>query len=121
MNKGILIIGHGSRALEAQQTFESIIDKLKAKGYQNIEGAHMELAKPNIREAVEKLDKQKVDMIVVVPLFIYSGIHIKEDIPQILEEIGRDYPHITIKMGSALGDDDLLVSLLEKRVKEMIT
>ncbi|MGE4282431.1 MAG: sirohydrochlorin chelatase [Clostridia bacterium] len=120
MNKGILVIGHGSRAQEAQDIFENIVEKLKAKGYQNVEGAHMELAKPDISQAIAKLAAQGVDTVVAMPLFIYSGIHIKEDIPQILKEVGRDYPQVTIKMGKVLGDDDLLVSLLEKRIQEII-
>ncbi|MBZ4645411.1 MAG: cobalamin [Clostridia bacterium] len=120
MNQGILVIGHGSRAQEAQQTFKSIIDKLKARGYKDVEGAHMELAEPNIRKAISKLAEKGVDTILVVPLFIYSGIHIQEDIPQILKEVNQDYPHITIRMGKALEDDDLLIGLLEKRIQEIL-
>lgn len=120
MEQGILVIGHGSRAKEAQNIFQSIVAKLRARGFEDVEGVHMELAKPNIQEGVQKLVNKGVKTIVAVPLFIYSGIHIQEDIPQLLQEVGKQYSEVTFKMGQALGDDDLIVDLLQKRVNEAL-
>lgn len=116
MKNGILIVGHGSRAIDAQNIFNSIVTKLKQKGYQNVKGANMEFASPTINEAVLEFVNEGIFNIKVMPLFLYNGIHIKEDIPEMLEQIKKEHKDLNFEMMSVLGDDDLIIEIIEKRL-----
>src|SRR5699024_10742619 len=100
VKRGILIIGHGSRSLDAQRTFEKVIDMVRQKvSHRVVEGANMELAQPDIPTAVKKMIEKDIKEIFIVPYFLYAGIHIKEDIPEIVESLSQEYNSVTFRMG----------------------
>lgn len=115
--KGILIVGHGSRSKEAFDTFFQIVEGLRSKMNTEVEGCFMEISEPNIPETVEKMYSKGVREFTVLPYFLYSGIHIKEDIPEILEEMKKKYSDIKISMANPLGYDEALVTLLKERAE----
>jgi len=117
MNSAVIIVGHGSRSKEANDTFLSIVSKLNDK---NTYGAFMEFGVPSIEVVVEKLYSEGVRDFAIIPLFLYGGIHITEDIPQIIENIKKKTPDISVKFGKPLGDDELIVQLLKKRISETV-
>lgn len=120
MEKGILIIGHGSRSKDASVIFDSIVEQFKSRGYKNVIGANMELAKPDIHAAVEKFLEKGITDIIALPLFLYIGIHIKEDIPEILADFKEKYPELKFKLAEPLKDDSLIVDVLAKRYQEAL-
>lgn len=118
MDKGLLIVGHGSRSLDAQRTFQEIIDMVRKKvSYQVVEGASMELSQPDIPTAVKKMIEKGIKEILIIPYFLYAGIHIKEDIPEIIEGLSKEYKNITFQMRKPIGADPLLSDLIAKRVE----
>ncbi|MFQ9617091.1 MAG: sirohydrochlorin chelatase, partial [Clostridium butyricum] len=56
----------------------------------------------------------------VVPYFLFSGVHIREDIPKEIEEYIADKPGIKISMGNTLGEDPRLADVLADRIKEVL-
>lgn len=114
--KGILVVGHGSRSKEADEVFFSIVNSLKNKTNDLVEGCYMEISNPNIPETVEKMYKAGVRELNVAPYFLYPGIHIKEDIPEILEQIEQKYSDLKVYMANPIGYDDLLVDILLNRI-----
>lgn len=118
--KALLIIGHGSRSIDAKETFNKIVDSVKSKKvYQYVFGAHMENALPSIEEVVGQIYQEGIRKIIAVPYFLYCGIHIKEDIPEKLNLLKKQYKDIQFEMTNPLGFDELLVDLLLKRIKEI--
>ncbi|MDA8233263.1 MAG: CbiX/SirB N-terminal domain-containing protein, partial [Clostridia bacterium] len=113
MKNGIIILGHGSKAPQALETLQAVGTKVQQTmtGFK-VEVASMEFNKPDIPEAVANLVNQGVNKIVVVPFFLYFGIHLQEDIPEILKEEKAKYPGVEIVMASNLGADTRLVDIL---------
>lgn len=122
MKKALLVIGHGSRSNSAQTIFSEMIDivREKASGFNVVEGCHMELCKPSISETVDKLAENEITEITMVPYFLYDGIHIKEDIPKIVEELSNKYENINFKMGRPIGVEPVLADILVSRAAEVI-
>ncbi|GIM28192.1 cobalamin biosynthesis protein CbiX [Clostridium polyendosporum] len=114
--KGILVIGHGSRSQEADEVFFKIVDMLKNKTGSLVEGCYMEISKPSIPETIEKMYKEGIKDFTVLPYFLFPGIHIKEDIPEILKEVEEKYEDIKISMANPIGYNELLVDILLERV-----
>lgn len=114
--KGILIVGHGSRSKEADEVFFKIVNGVKSKTTSLVEGCYMEISNPRIPETIEKMYKVGVKEFTIAPYFLYPGIHIKEDIPEILKTIEDKYQDIKIYMAKPIGYDDLLVDILLNRI-----
>lgn len=143
---GVLLIGHGSRLPYNKEVVNSIADKYAKKHPElNVEVGFMELAKPNIPTAFNKLKKTGVEKIIVMPVFLAHGMHTKRDIPKILglelEEVetadsGHEHHHHhghqhdeeaeTIEFDGELiyieplGADDAIVDIVSKRVSEYL-
>lgn len=118
MDKGILILGHGSRSQEAQEIFTSIVAQFQALGYDHVKGAHMELCAPSIDDAVAAFIEEGIFDLVVLPLFLYPGIHLKEDIPQLLADLAAKDARLHFALAKPLLDDPLIVETLAKRYRE---
>lgn len=119
---GVLIVGHGSRSKEAQEGFEKIVQMVKElSGNDQIVGAHMELCTPDMEQGVKTLLQGNPDIkvIKIIPYFLYTGIHIKEDIPEIIEELEKKYPNIEFKFGKPLGAEIEIAKILNRRVNEL--
>ena len=119
--KGVLILAHGSRVPETKKTIESVAEQVRA-GLPGVpvQIAYMEFCQDNIRGGIEMLAAQGVDEILAAPYFLFEGIHIHEDIPREIEQILRDFPGVTLRMGRTLGADPRLAAILLDRIHEML-
>ena len=119
--RGVLIVGHGSRRKETELTLESVVAMTKNKLSETpMEIAYMEFSERTIPAGLDSLITQGVDEIAVVPYFLYDGIHIREDIPEVLEEYRSVHPNVKIKMGRPLGEDERLAAILTDRIRECL-
>lgn len=116
--KGILVVAHGSRAKETEATLEKVLNMAKKKiSNEIIEYAYMEFSEKTISTAVKSLIEQGVSEIKIVPYFLFDGIHLKEDIPNMVKKCMLDNPNINITMGATLGADERLADILVDRIK----
>ena len=119
MKTALLIVGHGSKSLDAVNAFEKLVAFIKEKKrYEIVTGAHMELAEPGITETVDEIAKQDPEMIVIAPYFLYEGMHIKKDIPEMIEEMRIKYPGIKFKFAKPIGFEPMLADIILKRAAE---
>ena len=118
MIKGLIIIGHGSRSQDAVDAFFQVVELVRnQEDFFPVEGAFMELSNPGIPEVVRRVAGEGVKKIVFVPYFLYEGMHIKHDIPQIIAEVSAQCPEISFKMGRPIGVEPVLAQILIERAK----
>lgn len=120
MESGVIILGHGSKAPEALETLKRIAEMVKSA----LHGAEVEIAslqfnKPDLPEAIEATVAKGAKRIVIIPLFLYNGIHMQEDIPAVINEMKEKYPGLEIVMAKNLGADNRIVDVLLDRIKEV--
>jgi len=120
MKNGIVIVDHGSRRDESNRVLEEI-SSLFAKRFEQQYGivvpAHMEIAEPSIATAYDRCVKRGASRVVVCPFFLGPGKHWTQDIPRLAAEAAAMHPHTTYHVTHPLGIDDLILDLLEKRVR----
>lgn len=117
--RGILVVAHGSRVKETEATLEVVLDMVKGKLPECVlEHAFMEFSDKTIGAAVEKLFEKGVTEIKIIPYFLFTGIHLKEDIPNMVKEYMADKPNINVIMGETLGADSRLCDILIDRIKD---
>ena len=83
-NIGILLIGHGSSLPHGNKVISELSEKYKEQSDFPVEVGFMNIEKPTIPEAINKLAKKNVTKIIAVPLFLAHGLHTKQDIPYML-------------------------------------
>ena len=120
MKNGIIIVDHGSRRDESNQMLEeiaSLFAKRFAGKYEIVEPAHMEIAEPSIATAYDRCVKRGATRVVVCPFFLGPGKHWTQDIPRLTAEAAAQHPNTRYHVTHPLGVDDLILDLLEKRVR----
>ena len=79
MRKALLIIDRGSKELEVQHELLKISNQAKEKGgyiYSNF--CFLEVIPPYIDEGIRNCIKENVDLITVMPYFLYPGMKLKD-------------------------------------------
>ena len=81
---GILLVGHGSRLPYGKDVVSKLAEMYKENSDYLVEVGFMNMSKPSIPAAINKLAKEGVQKIIVTPIFLAHGVHTKQDIPHIL-------------------------------------
>lgn len=117
--RGTLILAHGSRVGTAQNTMAQVVCWTRELlPEEPIEIAYTEFCAADMREGVRRLVERGVTEIKAIPYFLFEGVHIREDIPNKLAQILKDYPQVSVTMGKTLGADKRLAAVLADRIRE---
>lgn len=118
MKTAIIILGHGSKAPQALETLRKYGEMVKLASQSEIlEVASLQFNKPDLPEALESVIGQGAEKVVIVPLFLYNGIHMQEDIPAVIAEEKAKNPSVEIILAENLGTDSRIVDIVLDRIK----
>lgn len=127
MKSGVLVVGHGSKLQFNKDIVTSAAARLeRMNGLGPVTAAFMNMNEPTIRQGIETLVAQGVDVIYVQPCFLASGIHLTEDIPNALglkagqyeTEMNVDGKTVVLRYSEPIGDDERVAHILADRVRE---
>ncbi len=117
--RAIILLGHGSRVPGAGKDMERAAELLKKKyGLEMVKSCNMSRLGPHFPETLEECVNNGAKEIIVVPYFLNMGLHIRLDIPEMMQEEALKYPDIKLVYGKQLGFDDVFVDILYKRIEE---
>jgi sirohydrochlorin cobaltochelatase len=102
---GILLFGHGARNPEWALPFQRIRDAILARQPQAlVETGFLELMRPTFDEAVASLVAGGVTEIMVVPIFMASGSHVRKDLPQMAANAMERHAGLVISLAAPVGE-----------------
>ncbi len=120
--KGVLIIAHGSRTIEANEIFADVVQHVKNTLTDTVViGSSMKFTKLNIKDSLMELINKGIMDITIVPYFLFDGEHVTVDIPKEVDEILKNYPKVVVSYTTSIGKSpkikDIVVDLIaeEKR------
>ena len=116
--QAVILIGHGSRAAGADDDMERVAERLRQTSGTVVEVCRMGARGLPFADVFERCVRQGAKRIVVLPYFLHFGVHLREDIPEILRKAAAGHPEVRLILGRHLGYDESLVSLVEKRIGE---
>jgi sirohydrochlorin ferrochelatase len=117
--EAILYICHGSRVPAACEEAISFIRGCMNHRPEVIqEYCFLELADPTIEAAYEKCVQRGATSILAVPVLLLTAAHAKKDIPDLLYEIARQFPDVTLKYGNPIGVHPKMIDILTERITE---
>jgi precorrin isomerase len=115
----IILMGHGSRVPGAGKDMEEVAQRLKDKyGYPRVEICFISRLGPHFPEIFEKCVSQGAKKVLAIPYFLHEGLHLLLDIPEMMQEEAKRFPHVKLILGRSLGFDEGLVDLVERRIEE---
>lgn len=120
--QGIIMLAHGSRLAQANGevfSLAALLSKNEGAGFYSAV-AFLQGGNPSLEEAVGKAAAAGCTAVYIVPFFLTSGVHIKEDLPQMLDQARQLHPELELVQCRHLGCDPRLTSLLWERVMEKI-
>ncbi len=85
-----------------------------------VEEAYLQFRDQNLEKGLRSLIKRGANEIIVIPYFLFEGVHIKENIPAELQAFCVRHPDIKINMGKTLGADRRLAEIAADRVRELL-
>ncbi len=113
----IILLGHGSRVQQASGDMEKIAAALRERhGYSRVACCNMSRLGPHLPETLQALVAAGATSILVIPYFLHTGVHLRLDIPELLQEEAQKYPGVRIQLGAHLGYDDVLIELVNRRI-----
>lgn len=103
--KGIILFGHGARNPGWAAPFHRIRDAILARQPDaRVEMGFLELMRPTLDEGIDRLVAQGVSEIVIVPIFMAAGSHVKKDLPLMAAAALDRHPTLAITIADPVGD-----------------
>lgn len=112
----ILLVGHGSRDPQANQEFETLVAAYRSSRTDfQVAHCYVELAEPSLASALRALAKTSNE-VVVVPLFLFSAGHVKNDIPVAMATARIEHSEVRFVATRELGVHPALINLAFERM-----
>lgn len=114
---GMIVLGHGSRRKEVALRFTAMVGRVARRVPDaQVLPAFFSLGEPTLGDQVRALVKQGCARIVVMQYFLYNGVHIEQDIPDMIEGLRREFPQVEFTLQPTLEDDPALERLIVERL-----
>lgn len=101
----LVLFAHGSRDPQWAAPFHAIREQVsRLRPATAIELAFLELMQPSLEAAVDQLVAAGHARIVIAPLFMAQGAHMKRDLARILTTLTERHPRLDIELLPAIGE-----------------
>jgi len=112
-HSALILFAHGARDPEWAAPIRRVRDVLLAANPDaRVELAFLEFMSPTLTEAAARLYAEGFRQLIVVPMFIAQGGHLKRDVPQMLETLRQEYPGLTLRQTAAIGEVAEVISAM---------
>lgn len=114
----ILLFAHGSRVEEANAGVRALARQVQdSGGFDYVRAAFLEMAQPDLMGAIAEAVGAGLGRIVVVPYFLTLGIHLRRDLPELLEREKARHPGVEFLVGEPLEGHPAMPALLVERIR----
>ena len=115
---GILLFAHGSVVEEANQSVHDLASQVQALGgYRYVRAAFLDVAHPDLEEAVGQAVRAGIRRVVVIPFFLTMGIHLQRDLPALIAPLKQRYPELELEVGQSLEGHPLMPEIILSRIR----
>ena len=109
----IILLAHGSRDPLWRRPIEAVCARIQAdQPHRAVRCAYLELTTPDLPQAVEDLVDQGATAVTIVPMFLGTGKHAREDLPMLVAELRARHPHVQVHVQAAIGEDPRMTALM---------
>ena len=119
MSKAVILFGHGSRDPLWRRPMDAVARLLGTRAPDlPVRCAFLELTSPDLATAAGELVAQGATHITVVPMFLGTGRHVREDLPTLVDHFRHACPQVEFVLQAPVGEDARVLELLAKIAME---
>ena len=119
MTTAIILFAHGARDPEWANPLRRIQAAVRERIAEvPVELAFLEFIAPSLPESTARLVAEGARKIVVLPLFIARGGHLKRQVPEMLDGLRSTYPDVQFSLGTAIGENEIVVQAMASAALE---
>lgn len=113
MKTAILLFAHGARDPEWASPMRRVQAAIQARAPgETVELAFLEFMSPNLPDCATRLIAEGAEKIVILPMFIAQGGHLKREVPEMLEKLRSTWPQVEFSLGRAIGEEEAVVQVM---------
>ena len=115
MSKAIVLFGHGSRDPLWRLPMETVATRLRTlRPDVPVRCAYLELDAPSLPVAAAELVAAGADHVTILPMFLGTGRHAREDLPLLLDALCAAHPDVAFVLQKAVGEDGRVLDLIAR-------
>ena len=111
----LIVFAHGSSVESANQAVRDVARSMAASGGYPAEAAFLEGGTPDLITAVRAAAGRGTERVVVIPYFLTVGLHLKRDLPNLLQEAAEQHPSLRFEVTPPLDGHPALIDILLDR------
>jgi len=100
---GLLLFAHGARDARWREPFDCLLDRVQRGHDGPVQLAFLEFMQPDLTAAAVALKAAGAKRIVVLPIFLGTGGHLRRDLPVMLEQ-ARAAAQVEMSVAGAVGE-----------------
>jgi len=113
MTQAIVLFAHGSRDPLWRAPMEAVATRIASQSPdRRAICAYLELCEPALPDAVRQLVADGATAVTVVPMFLGTGKHAREDLPLLVQELRTAHPAVQFHVQAAIGEDPRMTALM---------
>ena len=113
MLSGLILIAHGARDARWAEPFQRLRERVaQASPQTRVALAYLEFMSPDLDTAATALCDAGCQAIVLVPVFLGQGGHVRNDLPQLLQDAAVRHPECKFRLAGAAGEDDAVLDAI---------
>lgn len=113
MKTALILFAHGARDPEWATPMRRVQAAIRQQQPEIwAELAFLEFMSPNLPECIASLIDGGAQKIIIMPMFIAQGGHLKRDVPEMLEVLRSTYPNIEFLLSAAIGTNGMVVQAM---------
>lgn len=102
---GLVLFGHGARDARWREPFERLLELVRTRHSGPVALAFLEQMSPDLQAACHGLVAGGASEIVVVPIFLGTGGHLRRDLPELIGA-AHESTGVPVRLVAAVGESD---------------
>jgi len=112
---GVILFAHGSRDPHWRRPVEAVALRIaQLQPAVQVRCAYLELCEPDMPAAAAALAQAGVTQLTVLPMFLGTGKHAREDLPLLIDQVRAAHPQIALELRAAVGEDPRMLDLMAR-------
>lgn len=117
--RSIILFAHGSRDPLWRQPLDAVAARIRERSPDaKVACAFLELEEPGLLAAGAALVAGGARSITVVPMFLGTGKHVRDDLPVLLAQLRAAHPDLQVHLQPSVGENAAVIDLLARMAVE---
>ena len=113
MTTALILFAHGARDPEWANPMRRVQAAVRQRvAEMQVELAFLEFMTPTLADCATALIADGATKIVVMPMFIARGGHLKRDVPELLAALQAAHPGVELVLGDVIGEQEIVVQAM---------